>query len=108
MPQVRQPHDTISHRVWKHWDPPPVWTTAAIPNERNRGNKELILTVQGEGKISLSQGCQALLLGEVSVLSSECFPSVTGASELLQQPHLAMCDPVPSDWKRKPQGLSKT
>lgn len=49
----------------------------------------------GEGKISLSQGCQASLLGEVSVLSSEGFPSVTGASELLQQSHLAMCDLCP-------------
>lgn len=94
--------------VWKHWDPPPVWTTPAIPNERNRRNKELILTVQGEGKISLSQGCLASVLGEVSVLSSECFPSVIGASELLQHPIWLCVTPVPSDWKRKPQGLSKT
>lgn len=49
----------------------------------------------GEGKMSLSQRCQALLLGKVFVLSSEGFPSVTGSSELLQQSHLAMCDLCP-------------
>lgn len=49
-----------------------------------------------EGKLSSSQGSQALLLGEVSVLMSpESSPSVTRASVLLQQPHLAMCDLCP-------------
>lgn len=48
-----------------------------------------------EGKLSPSQGSQALLLGEGSVLSPESSPSMTRASVLLQQPHLAMCDLCP-------------
>lgn len=51
--------------------------------------------------MSPSQGYQALLLGEISVLSSEGFSSVIGTSESLQQLHLAMCDLCPFSLRRE-------
>lgn len=54
--------------------------------------------------MSPSQGYQALLLDEVSVLSSEGFSSVIGTSESLQQLHLAMVTSVPSAWEEKTPG----